>query len=128
MEDEKKTSWESFLTGFVAGGLIGAGLALLFAPKSGRELREDIKKKSVELTKDVDLLYSDVKEKTAEWWQTRMKQAEQLKEEAEQKLQEAKAKATEIIEEGKKWVGKLAGAGEEQVAEVEKKTEKEKRK
>jgi gas vesicle protein len=128
MEDEKKTSWESFLKGFVAGGLIGAGLALLFAPKSGRELREDIKKKSVELTKDVDLLYSDVKEKTAEWWQARMKQAEQLKEEAEQKLQEAKARAAEIIEEGKKWVGKLAGAGEEQVAEVEKKTEKEKRK
>lgn len=128
MDDEKKTSWESFLKGFVAGGLIGAGLALLFAPKSGRELREDIKKKSVELTKDVDLLYSDVKEKTAEWWQARMKQAEQLKEEAEQKLQEAKAKAAEIIEEGKKWVGKFAGAGEEQVAEVEKKTEKEKRK
>lgn len=128
MEDEKKTSWESFLKGFVAGGLIGAGLALLFAPKSGRELREDIKKKSVELTKDVDLLYSDVKEKTAEWWQARMKQAEQLKEEAEQKLQEAKAKAAEIIEEGKKWVGKLSGSGEAQVAEVEKKTEKEKRK
>ncbi|MDZ7264979.1 MAG: YtxH domain-containing protein [candidate division KSB1 bacterium] len=128
MEDERRTSWESFLKGFVAGGLIGAGLALLFAPKSGRELREDIKKKSVELTKDVELLYSDAKEKTADWWQARMKQAEQLKEEAEQKLQDAKAKAAEIIEEGKKWVAKFSGSGEEQVAMVDKKADKEKRK
>ena len=27
---------------FVVGGLIGAGLALLFAPKSGEELRRDL--------------------------------------------------------------------------------------
>jgi gas vesicle protein len=28
---------------FLAGGLVGAGVALLLAPKSGRELRKDIK-------------------------------------------------------------------------------------
>jgi gas vesicle protein len=27
---------------FLAGGLVGAGLALLFAPKPGKELRKDI--------------------------------------------------------------------------------------
>jgi len=42
---------------FLAGGLIGAGLALLYAPVSGREARErigglaeDLKKKSEEWT------------------------------------------------------------------------------
>jgi gas vesicle protein len=37
---------------FVAGGLIGAGLALLFAPKSGKETRQVIGNK-----------YDDLKEK-----------------------------------------------------------------
>jgi gas vesicle protein len=32
----------NFLFGAFLGGLIGAGLALLFAPKSGNELRQDI--------------------------------------------------------------------------------------
>ncbi|HUJ17433.1 MAG TPA: YtxH domain-containing protein [Nitrospirota bacterium] len=32
----------SFLVPFLAGSLVGAGVALLLAPKSGRELRKDI--------------------------------------------------------------------------------------
>jgi len=128
MSEERKTSWESFLQGFIAGGLIGAGLALIFAPKSGRELREDIKKKSAELKKDAELLYSEAKDKTEDWWHDGIKKAEQLKEDAENKLEEAKSKATEIIEEGKKWVEKLKGKGEAVVVEADKKVEKEKRK
>ena len=38
-----------FLKGLFVGGLIGAGLALLYAPKSGRETRKDIARKSREL-------------------------------------------------------------------------------
>ncbi len=37
---EKKES--SFLVPFMIGGLVGAGIALLLAPKSGKELRKDI--------------------------------------------------------------------------------------
>ena len=33
----------SIIIPFLAGGLVGAGVALLLAPKSGRELRKDIK-------------------------------------------------------------------------------------
>ena len=33
----------SVLVPFLAGGLLGAGIAFLLAPKSGRELRKDIK-------------------------------------------------------------------------------------
>ena len=32
----------SFLVPFLIGGLVGAGVALLLAPKSGKELRKDI--------------------------------------------------------------------------------------
>ncbi len=38
--NEKKD--RSVLVPFVIGGLVGAGVALLLAPKSGRELRKDI--------------------------------------------------------------------------------------
>ncbi|TVX86751.1 YtxH domain-containing protein [Paenibacillus agilis] len=45
----------NFAKGLLIGGLVGAAAALLFAPKSGRELRQDIsyKAQSVgEMTKD----------------------------------------------------------------------------
>jgi gas vesicle protein len=38
---EKKYS--SIFVPFLVGGLVGAGVALLLAPKSGKELRKDIK-------------------------------------------------------------------------------------
>ncbi len=37
---EKKEG--SFVVPFLIGGLVGAGIALLLAPKSGKELRKDI--------------------------------------------------------------------------------------
>lgn len=40
---------KGFLVGAVVGGAVGAVLALLFAPKSGRELRRDIADKTGEL-------------------------------------------------------------------------------
>jgi len=104
---ENKGAVTSFIQGFVAGGLIGAGLALLFAPKSGRELREDIKKKSYELKSD-----------TEELWAEGLKRVERLKDEAEQKLEEAKTKAAEIIEDGKRWAEKLRSKAEESGEEI----------
>jgi gas vesicle protein len=54
MSDERCCSGSGgILLAFIAGGLVGAGLALLYAPVSGREARErigglagDLKKKS----------------------------------------------------------------------------------
>jgi len=46
-EELEKTMVEgkerSMVVPFLVGGLVGAGIALLLAPKSGRETREDIK-------------------------------------------------------------------------------------
>ena len=47
--DEEGYCGGSLLFSFLLGGLVGAGVALLFAPKSGRETREKIK----ELAEDV---------------------------------------------------------------------------
>lgn len=63
---------KGLIIGFIAGSVVGAVLALLYAPKSGRELRADIKQKTGELVDD-----------------------------AEEYLQRARKRATEIINEGK---------------------------
>ncbi len=42
-DEDKGTSVGTVLISFLAGAALGSGLALLFAPKSGREMREQIK-------------------------------------------------------------------------------------
>jgi len=42
MSNEKGISAGTVLVSFVAGAAIGAGLALLYAPKTGEELRESL--------------------------------------------------------------------------------------
>lgn len=61
MSDERYCSGSGgILLAFLAGGLLGAGLALMYAPASGRETRErigglagDLRKKTEEWTGDV---------------------------------------------------------------------------
>lgn len=42
MSEERGISAGTVLVSFVAGAALGAGLALLYAPKSGREMRDTI--------------------------------------------------------------------------------------
>ena len=59
-DDRSCSSSGGILLAFLAGGLVGAGLALLYAPVTGREARErigglagDLRKKSEEWTGEV---------------------------------------------------------------------------
>ena len=54
---------KGFLIGFLAGGTVGAIIALLTTPKSGKELRGDIKQKSEEYFDDADKYYRETKNK-----------------------------------------------------------------
>lgn len=62
MSDEK-CSTGGILVAFLAGGLIGAGLALLYAPAPGRETRERIGGMADEIKKKSDQLSGDLKQK-----------------------------------------------------------------
>ncbi|MBN1921794.1 MAG: YtxH domain-containing protein [Anaerolineae bacterium] len=46
----QKSDFGAFLTGFFVGGLIGAAAAILFAPQSGEETRDQLAHKAGELT------------------------------------------------------------------------------
>jgi gas vesicle protein len=70
----------SFLAGFVIGGLIGAGVALLMAPQSGEETRALIADKSIELRDraaetagDVQTRAGDFASQTAEAYDQQVK-------------------------------------------------------
>lgn len=60
-----------FLKGAVLGALAGITAGVLFAPKSGKETREDIKNKAVELKANAEKMYADaaaaVERKVAEF-------------------------------------------------------------
>lgn len=56
----------SFLAGFLIGGLIGAGAALLMAPQSGEETRALIGEKSIELRDRAYETASDVQARAGE--------------------------------------------------------------
>jgi len=64
MSDEKCCSSSGgIFMAFLAGGLIGAGLALLYAPVSGREARERIEGLAGDLRKKAEGWTGDVKTK-----------------------------------------------------------------
>src|SRR5699024_2131189 len=59
-------SGKDLIVGAIIGSVVGATVDLLFAPKSGRELREDINKGAVQ-DRDMDYNWKDTaKEKGAE--------------------------------------------------------------
>ena len=64
MSNEKKG--KDLLIGAVVGGLLGAATALLFAPKSGRELRSDIAEQAQVVSDKTVQIASNVSQKTQE--------------------------------------------------------------
>ena len=56
-----ETNTKSFVKGAAVGALVGSVAALLLAPKSGKETREDIKKLALDLGDKAEAIYLKVK-------------------------------------------------------------------
>lgn len=56
----------SFLKGLLAGAAIGGIIALLYAPKSGKETRDDLKRKFEDLEKELEDLKNKASQKTGQ--------------------------------------------------------------
>lgn len=104
---------KGLLIGLLAGGVIGAIIALLYAPKSGKELRADIKKKTGEVMEDAEQYLEVAKSKAVDIINEGKKKSEQLISDAkkhagtlladaEKILATAKGKAGTVVEEGEK--------------------------
>ncbi len=92
--DREETSAATKLTYLLVGGGIGAVLALLFAPKSGEELRGDIAdatRKGIEKSKETA---SQLQEKAGEYYEVSRERATEL-------YQTASEKAADLTEKAK---------------------------
>lgn len=89
---------------FVLGALIGAGIGLLFAPKSGKETRKELKEKAEELiekAKELDM--KEVKDKIVDKTNEIIEEIkdldkEKVKEIAIEKIDVLKFKCEELVE------------------------------
>jgi gas vesicle protein len=91
MSEERGESGLGFAVGFILGGALGAGLALLFAPEPGRQTRERLR--------DVA---ADVRDKT-------MAVSDELRDKAEAVL----ARSREVFDEKKAILSTAVQAGKE---------------
>jgi gas vesicle protein len=103
---------KDFLMGAVVGGLFGAMAALLLAPKSGRELRQDISNQYETISEKTQQIASTVGEKTATIAKTATTQTSEW-------VDKAKEVAGTVIDEVKTWSEKRKQTeGVEEVTEV----------
>ncbi len=91
MSEERGYSAASVALGFILGGVMGASLALLFAPESGRRTRERLRD-----------LAADVRDKTID-----------VSEELRDKAEEAVERGREVFEEKKSILSAAVQAGKE---------------
>lgn len=91
MREDSGCSISSVLLSFILGGIVGAGIALLMSPQSGRETREKIKE-----------LAEDVKDRATGYM-------EQAKDKVSTTIEHGK----EIIEEKKSLISSAVEAGKE---------------
>ena len=63
MSDRGGGDFGAFLFGFLMGGVVGGVTALLLAPQSGEETREQLRQTSVELREKADAALVDARAK-----------------------------------------------------------------
>jgi gas vesicle protein len=101
---ERTSRVKPVLSGLLIGGLLGAGTALLFAPKSGEQIREDIQNKTIELrdrtTDTVKDKVSQVKSKARDV----VGQARELTQQGLHTLDDQYEKVSQTVNNGKKAV------------------------
>ncbi len=130
-EDEREdTSATTKLTYLLIGGGIGAILALLFAPKSGEELRGDIAdatRKGIEKSKEAAQV---ARERAGEYYEVTRERAGEYYQAAQERAGELKEKASELTEKAKEAAARSTNpftaaieAGKEAYTEEKRKSE-----
>ncbi len=101
-EVENCSTVKGFVLGLGIGSLIGASVALLLAPKSGTETRQEIKVAAEQLKTKAGKLAEDVSES-----------GEELVKKSKELLETTKSKITEVVDAGKEALVKKKGEVEE---------------
>jgi gas vesicle protein len=107
---ENENDRGNFFMGFLFGSVVGVLAGIFFAPKSGKELRSELKKKGSEAVEEWEELYTESKTKAKAILDDAKQRAEELRKEADRQLAEARKRVKEIIAREKE--SKTGEAGE----------------
>lgn len=103
--DEDNGMSKGLLIGLLAGGVLGAVIALLYAPKPGKELRADIKNKAGEIIDDAEEYINVAKSKAVDIINEGKKRSENLITEAKKRAESLLGDAEKILSDAKERVG-----------------------
>ncbi|HMQ68794.1 MAG TPA: YtxH domain-containing protein [Ignavibacteria bacterium] len=98
---DNENSTKIFIGGLITGGVIGGLTALIFAPKSGREFRRDISDKGNELLDDTEMLIEDAKSKASKILKDAKKTAEELIKDAGEKVEKLSHNTENLISQSR---------------------------
>ena len=102
--DENATK-SGFLVGFLAGGVIGAIVALLYAPKPGKELRADLKNSADDVMENADEYIIAARSKAVAIINEGKKKSETLITEAKKRAESLLGDAEKILHDAKNRTG-----------------------
>lgn len=94
--EEETIDMKDFVIGALVGGIVGAAVGLLLAPKTGKDLRNDVAQQAVNLRQKGIVLSTTAMEKTAQF-------SSQIKEQSSQLVDKVKAKTAKsptVIDDG----------------------------
>ncbi|MEN6376285.1 MAG: YtxH domain-containing protein [Smithella sp.] len=88
------------LKGLIIGGLVGAVLGILFAPKSGKETREDIARKTEDVLEKAREEYEKAVDKSKQAYEAAVKRLQNLEASAKEKVEEVEGKVADLAQQG----------------------------
>lgn len=103
-EEHSNGTTKGFLMGLLAGGAVGAGFALLYTPKTGKEMREEIGRRTDEYKsiarEKASTILKDVEHRTDNLLTATQRKMNSLLEDAEHALSSARTKTDKVVEQG----------------------------
>src|ERR687888_2707045 len=101
---EREEGGGSFLMGLLAGTVLGAGLGMLFAPKSGSELRSQLSEQAGNLANTASEQYRRATEAASGW-------AERGREAGREMYDKARGAVSRGADEAQRYVREATGSG-----------------
>jgi len=115
MASEDNGLGKGLIVGFLTGAAVGSIIALLFAPKSGKELRQDIKIKSQDFMEDAEQYLANAKDKASQLINEGKKKSEKLVAEAKEKVDTLLGEAEKILSDAKDKTGNYIHSGKDRL-------------
>jgi gas vesicle protein len=103
-ENGRNNSYKGFILGVLAGGITGSVIALLYAPRSGKELRREIHIRKEKALSGVNKTLADARHKTSDLLSDGRDKARDFFDNAKKTIKGAKQNTEEILDSGKEYL------------------------